>query len=168
MDIAAQISLNREEMEQRRLEAAQDLLNGLSQSKVARKFSVSRTTASRWYRALANKGVDSLKRRKATGRPSRLTPDQLHRIAEIYQDRPLTFGFADDHWTTAKMATVIESQFGVHYDRDHVGRLLFKLGLRERKPRTRHALSTAPAPYTASRYSPNTDLSRSEISPSVA
>ena len=168
MDIAAQISLNREEMEQRRLEAAQDLLNGLSQSKVARKFSVSRTTASRWYRALANRGVDSLKRRKATGRPSRLTPEQLHRIAEIYQDRPMTFGFADDHWTTARMATVIESQFGVHYDRDHVGRLLFKLGLRERKPRTRHALSASPAPYTASRYSPNTDLSRSEISPSVA
>jgi len=56
----------------------------------------------------------------------------------------------------------------VHYDRDHVGRLLFKLGLRERKPRTRHALSASPAPYTASRYSPNTDLSRSEISPSVA
>jgi transposase len=64
------------------------------------------------------------------------------------------------------MATVIESQFGVHYDRDHVGRLLYKLGLRERRPRVRHA---APAvPYAASRYSPNTDLSRPEISPSVA
>jgi putative transposase len=166
MDIAAQISLTREEMEQRRLEAAQDLLNGLSQSKVARKFSVSRTTASRWYRALANKGVDSLKRRKATGRPSRLSREQLDRVAQIYHDRPLAHGFSDDHWTTARMAAVIENQFGVHYDRDHVGRLLYKLGLRERRPRVRHA---APAvPYAASRYSPNTDLSRPEISPSVA
>jgi len=165
MDIAAQISLTREEMEQRRLEAAQDLLNGLSQSKVARKFSVSRTTASRWFRALANKGVDSLKRRKATGRPSRLSREQLDRVAQIYRERPMAFGFSDDHWTTARMAAVIENQFGVHYDRDHVGRLLYKLGLRERKPRVRHA--TAPAPYAASRYSPNTDLSRSEISPSV-
>jgi hypothetical protein len=40
------------------------------------------------------------------------------------------------------------------------------LGLRERKPRARHAV--AGTPYAASRYSPNTDLSRSEISPSVA
>jgi putative transposase len=166
MDIAAQISLTREEMEQRRLEAAQDLLNGLSQSKVARKFSVSRTTASRWYRALANKGVESLKRRKATGRPSRLSREQLDRVAQIYRERPVAFGFSDDHWTTSRMAAVIETQFGVHYDRDHVGRLLYKLGLRERKPRARHAV--AGTPYAASRYSPNTDLSRSEISPSVA
>lgn len=166
MNVAAQISLTREEMEQRRLEAAQDLLNGLSQSKVARKFSVSRTTASRWCRALASRGVDSLKRRKATGRPSRLTPEQLQRVAQIYRDRPMAYGFNDDQWTTARMATVIESQFGVHYDRDHVGRLLYKLGLRERRPRARHA--AAAPPYAASRYSPNTDLSRSEISPSVA
>ena len=165
MNIAAQISLNREEMEQRRLQAAQDLLNGLSQSKVARKFSVSRTTASRWCRALANKGVDSLKRRKATGRPSRLTPEQLTRVTEIYKERPMAFGFPDDQWTTARMATVIESQFGVHYDRDHVGRLLYKLGLRERRPRAKQP--TAVPAYAASRYSPNTNLSRPEISPSV-
>jgi transposase len=76
----------------------------------------------------------------------------------------MAYGFSDDHWTTARMAAIIETQFGVHYDRDHVGRLLYKLGLRERKPRARHAV----APYAASRYSPNTDLSRSEISPSVA
>ncbi|HKW97978.1 MAG TPA: helix-turn-helix domain-containing protein [Bryobacteraceae bacterium] len=165
MNIAAQISLTREEMEQRRLEAAQDLLNGLSQSKVARKYSVSRTTASRWYRALSSNGVDSLKRRKATGRPSRLTAAQLARVSEIYRERAIAYGFADDQWTTARMAAVIESQFGVHYDRDHVGRLLYKLGLRERRPKMRHATAT---PYVASRYSPNTDLSRPEISPSVA
>ena len=166
MNVDTQISLNREEMERRRLEAAQDLLNGLSQSKVARKFSVSRTTASRWYRALANKGVDSLKRRKATGRPSRLTREQLTRLAQIYSEAPIAYGYPDDHWTTARMAVVIESQFGVRYDRDHVGRLLCKLGLRERRPRTQHAVGTPP--YAASRYSPNTDLSRPEISPSVA
>src|SRR5438093_10916837 len=165
MNVDTQISLTREEMERRRLEAAQDLLNGLSQSKVARKFSVSRTTASRWCRALSNSGVDSLKRRKATGRPSRLTPEQLARVTEIYREKPMKYGFPDDQWTTARMATVIESQFGVHYDRDHVGRLLFKLGLRERRARTKHA--TALPAYAASRYSPNTNLNRSEISPSV-
>jgi len=164
MNIAAQISLTREEMEQRRLEAAKDLLTGISQSKVARKYSVSRTTASRWCRALSNKGVDSLKRRKATGRPSRLSAVQLARVAEIYRERPTAFGFADEQWTTSRMAAVIENQFGVHYDRDHVGRLLYKLGLRERKARPRPA--TMPA-YAVSRYSPNTDLSRPEISPSV-
>jgi putative transposase len=167
MDIAAQISLTREEMEGRRLEAAQDLLNGLSQSKVARKFGVSRTTASRWYRTLAGKGVDSLKRRKATGRPSRLSTDQLSRLAQIYREPPMAHGFQDDRWTTARLAVVIERQFGVRYDRDHVGRLIYKLGLRERKPRTKSTIPLAPS-YAPSRYSPNTDLSRSDISPRVA
>ena len=47
MDTAAPGLLNRDEMESRRLLAAQDLQTGLSQSQVARKFGVSRTTASR-------------------------------------------------------------------------------------------------------------------------
>src|SRR5258706_3133206 len=113
MDIAAQISLTREEMEGRRLEAARELLNGLSQSKVARKFGVSRTTASRWYRSLAGKGVDSLKRRKATGRPRRLTIAQFNRLGPIYPEPPPAHRYADERLTTARLAGVIVNQFGV-------------------------------------------------------
>src|ERR1700756_4507607 len=67
METAAQGILNRDEMESRRLLAAQDLQMGLTQSQVARKFGVSRTTASRWHRALDRRGVDSLRKRRATG-----------------------------------------------------------------------------------------------------
>ena len=70
MDTAAQGILTRDEMESRRLMAAQDLQTGLSQSQVARKFGVSRTTASRWRRALSGRGVESLRKRRASGRPS--------------------------------------------------------------------------------------------------
>src|SRR6059058_1586864 len=80
MDTAEQSILTRDEMESRRLMAAQDLQTGLSQSQVARKFGVSRTTASRWHRALNGKGVESLRKRRAPGRPSRLTADQLASI----------------------------------------------------------------------------------------
>ena len=76
MDTAAQGILTRDEMESRRLLAAQDLQTGLSQSQVARKFGVSRTTASRWNRTLSGKGVESLRKRRAPGRPSRLTADR--------------------------------------------------------------------------------------------
>ena len=73
MDTAAQGILTRDEMESRRLLAAQDLQRGISQSQVARKFGVSRTTASRWDRALSGKGFEALRKRRAPGRPSRLT-----------------------------------------------------------------------------------------------
>jgi transposase len=139
--IATEGVLSREEMETRRLAAADELLGGLTQSKVASKYGVSRTTASRWARALKSNGVEGLHKRRATGRPSRLRPDQLSQLREIYNEGAIACGFESDRWTTSKLAVVIEQKFGVHYDQDHVGRLLHKLGLRTRR-------RPAPAPAT--------------------
>jgi len=133
MDTAEQSILTRDEMESRRLMAAQDLQTGLSQSQVARKFGVSRTTASRWHRALNGKGVESLRKRRAPGRPSRLTADQLASINEIYHAGPRAAGFDSDRWTTMRFAEAIYTRFRVRYDPDHVGRIMHRLGLRERK-----------------------------------
>ncbi len=128
---ASESALNREEMERRRLAAAEQLLHGVSQAKVARMYGVSRTTTSRWYHALTRTGVDALRKRRATGRPSRLTPEQMRAIVSIHQEGALLHGFPTARWTTSRLAKAIEHQFGVHYDEDHVGRLMHKLGLRE-------------------------------------
>jgi transposase len=133
MDTAAEGLLSRDEMESRRLLAAQDLQTGLSQSQVARKFGVSRTTASRWNRALSRKGVESLRKRRAPGRPSRLTADQLKALADTYQAGPRASGFETERWTTARFADAIFALYGVRYDPDHAGRIMHRLGLRERR-----------------------------------
>ena len=133
METAAQGILNRDEMESRRLLAAQDLQTGLTQSQVARKFGVSRTTASRWNRSLSGNGVEALRKRRAPGRPSRLTADQLKTLTETYQAGPRASGFDSDRWTTARFAEAIFGLFAVRYDPDHAGRIMHKLGLRERR-----------------------------------
>ena len=133
METAAHGLLTRDEMESRRLLAAQDLQRGLSQSQVARKFGVSRTTASRWNRTLSGKGVESLRKRRAPGRPSRLTADQLKTLTDTYQAGPRAAGFETDRWTTARFADAIFAHFGVRYDPDHAGRIMHRLGLRERR-----------------------------------
>jgi len=133
METAAQGILTRDEMESRRLMAAQELLGGLSQSQIARKFGVSRTTASRWNRALGGKGVEALRKRRAPGRPCRLTAEQLAATTEIYKAGPRAHGFDCDRWTTMRFADAIQARFGVHYDPDHVGRIMHRLGLRERR-----------------------------------
>ena len=132
METAAQGNLTRDEMESRRLLAADDLQRGLSQSQVARKFGVSRTTASRWHRALSGRGVEALRKRRAPGRPSRLNAEQLRAVAEVYQAGPRAAGFDSERWTTARFADAIHARFGVRYDPDHVGRIMHRLGLRER------------------------------------
>lgn len=133
METAAQGILTRDEMESRRLLAAQDLQNGLSQSQIARKFGVSRTTASRWHRALHRRGVESLRKRRATGRPSRLTGDQRTVVIELFHGGARAAGFADDRWTTARLAQAIYARFGIRYDPDHVGRMMHQLGLRNKE-----------------------------------
>lgn len=164
MDTAAATILSRDELESRRLEAAQDLQRGLKQAEVARKFGVSRTTASRWGRALRGEGVEGLRKRRAPGRPSRLTPEQLAALPEIYGAGPQAAGLAASTWTTVRFAEAIFARFGVRYDCDHVGRIMHRLRLSERS-------RVQPPPEDVlygSRYSPNTVLSRSEISPTVA
>ncbi|HEY1337699.1 MAG TPA: helix-turn-helix domain-containing protein [Bryobacteraceae bacterium] len=151
-------------MESRRLLAAQDLQGGLTQSQVARKFGVSRTTASRWYRALSGRGVEGLRKRRAPGRPSRLNAEQLKTIAEIYRAGARSAGFDNDRWTTARFAQAIQARFGVRYDPDHAGRIMHRLGLRERTRTRRRAVDM----LYGSRYSPNTSLSLPEASPTVA
>ena len=133
METAAQGILTRDEMESRRLLAAQDLQDGLSQSQIARKFGVSRTTASRWHRALHRRGVESLRKRRATGRPSRLSREQRQGVVEVFHAGARASGFHDDRWTTARFASAIYHRFGVRYDPDHVGRIMHQLGLRPRQ-----------------------------------
>jgi transposase len=121
-------TLSRDEMEHRRMEAAEDFLHGLSHSQVVAKFGVSRTTASRWHRALTAKGLESLRKAKATGRPSRLTPEQKEQIANVFGQGASALGGSDNRWTATLLARVIEERFSVHYSLDHVARLLSKLG----------------------------------------
>jgi transposase len=161
MDTIAQGLLTRDEMESRRLLAAQDLQRGLSQSQVARKFGVSRTTASRWCRALSGRGLEALRKRRAPGRPSRLNAEQLGAVAEIYRSGPRTAGFDSDRWTTARFADAIQARFGIRYDPDHVGRIMHRLGLRDRLRRSRIA---AEAIYTPS-YSSAPVMSAAEVQP---
>jgi transposase len=149
MDTAAPSILTRDEMECRRLMAAQDLQSGLSQSQVARKFGVSRTTASRWHRAINGKGVEALRKRRAPGRPSRLSKDQLHGVADLYQAGSRAAGFDSDRWTTMRFADAIQQKFGVRYDPDHVGRIMHRLGLRDRKRSRRVAENVAVIPEMA-------------------
>jgi transposase len=159
METAAQGILTRDEMESRRLMAAQDLQRGLSQSQVARKFGVSRTTASRWNRALSGRGVDALRKRRAPGRPCRLNTEQLTGVTDVYKAGPRAAGFDAERWTTTRFAEAIRIRFGVQYDPDHVGRIMHRLGLRERRRSRR-----GEAFFTM----PGTIMSRPEATTSVA
>ena len=62
-----------------------------------------------------------------TGHPPKLSAAQKNLIPEFLWHGPEAYGFRGLVWTCARIALVIEEEFGVRYHKDHVGRLLKEL-----------------------------------------
>ncbi len=70
----------------------------------------------------------------ASGPPPRLTPAQKRSIPEFLWHGPEAYGFRGLVWTRARVARVIEVEFGVRFHRGHVGRLLKDLRWTPQQP----------------------------------
>ena len=122
-----------ERMEQRRMQGARLLEEGVSQAEVARRLGVKRQSVHQWAKVMAAKGEKGLAR-VSTGRKPRLNEVQLAQLAEHLQTGPQAHGYATALWTTERIARLIQRQFGVRYHRDHVGRLLGQMGWSCQRP----------------------------------
>lgn len=69
-------------------------------------------------------------------------------IREMFAAGPRVAGFDTDRWTTARLAQAIAVRFNIHYDPDHVGRLMHRLGLRA-KPAPTASVESIPEVYAA-------------------
>lgn len=113
--------------EWRRLRAVQLKREGWYQRAIAKAFDVNEATVSRWL-ARANKGgMESLLAHPGPGHPSQLNPVQRALIPEFLWHGPEAYGFRGRVWTCARVAKVIEEEFGVAYHKGHVARLLKEL-----------------------------------------
>ena len=121
-------------LEERRMEAARLLREGLSQSEVARRVGVHRQSVSRWVRELEQSGVRGLCRARRSGRPPKLSAAQLRDIERALKRGPETFGFATGLWTASRVRDLIEYRTGVRYHEAHVWRILRKLNWTCQRP----------------------------------
>jgi transposase len=121
----------------RRRRALQLLDQGLSLHDVARQIGCSASSVMRWrdQRDAIGEGVFQV--RASPGRPRKLTERERRRLVKLLLQGPLAHGYRTDLWTTQRIAEVIKLGFGVHYHRDHIGRLLASLGWSYQKPERR-------------------------------
>jgi len=110
---------------------------GETQSTVARRLDVSRTTAMRWAQAWDQRGREGLRAAGRAGRKPRLSEEQLQQVEEVLLGGPHGSGYPTEYWTLSRVAEVIEQLTGVHYHPGHVWRVLRKLGWSRQKPTTR-------------------------------
>ena len=100
---------------------------GWYQRDIAEALGVSEVSVSRWLARAREGGPEALLRRPAPGPPPKLSAAQRRRIPEFLWHGAEAYGFRGDVWTRARIARVIEEEFGVRYHKGHVGRLLQEL-----------------------------------------
>jgi len=121
-------------LERRRMEAAELLKRGVSQSEVARRLGVHRQSVIRWARQLAQSGKAGLKKAGRAGRKPRLSSAQLKQIEHALKRGPQTLGYATGVWTASRVRELIEDLCGVRYHEAHVWRILRQLGWSCQRP----------------------------------
>src|SRR6266436_9360266 len=123
MDVDDQLDLR----ELRRMRAWQLVQRGWKQRHVANALGVTEGAVSRWVAKARGEGPAALLARPRPGHPAKLNPDQVRLIPDFLGHGAEAYGFRGEVWTCARVAWVIEEEFGVTYHKDHVGRLLQEL-----------------------------------------
>jgi len=123
-----------EELEERRLRAAQLLREGVHQAEVARQVGAHRQSVSRWAAQLKSGGLRALKKAAHAGRRARLRPEDLRRIEKGLKRGPEALGYETSLWTAWRVAHLIEQECGVKYHPVQAWRILRQLGWSCQRP----------------------------------
>jgi putative transposase len=118
------------ELEQRRLLALRLLSEGVSTTEVARRTQVDSRSVRRWRAAARTAGEVGIAAKPTRGRPRRLKPGDLALLRWTLVEGRQEPGAPVRAWSCAEVAGLIERQFGVHYHRAHVNRILHTLGIK--------------------------------------
>jgi transposase len=120
--------------EWRRFRALYLKRRGWYQRDIAEALDVSEVTVSDWLALVRDGGPDALRARSSPGPPPKLTASQKRSIPELLWHGPEAYGFRGLVWTCARIARVIEEEFGVRYHKGHIGRILKALRWTPQKP----------------------------------
>lgn len=123
-----------QKLEERRLEAARLLRQGVRQAEVARQVGAHRQSVSRWAAQLQQGGIRALKQAGHAGRRARLRPEDLRRIEKGLKRGPEALGYETGLWTSWRVAHLIEQECGVKYHPVQAWRILRQLGWSCQRP----------------------------------
>lgn len=121
-------------MEERRFAALDLRKQGLSQAEVGSRLKVAQQTVSRWARQARQQGRKSLRKAGRAGRKPLLTGSHRQALEKGLVAGPEALGYETPLWTCARVAHLIEKQFGVSYHPAHVWKVLRQLGWSCQRP----------------------------------
>ncbi len=117
-----------------RVFAVNMVLAGYSTSVVAELAGVSKVSVNNWVKIADEFGFDALRAVKQSGRPSKLSDDQLQLIDAALQSNPEDYGFKV--WDGPSLSAYINDTFDVQICVRQCQRLFHELGYSHIRPQT--------------------------------
>ena len=131
-----QAQRHRDQLQQRRLRAAELFAAGVHQADVARQLGVSRQAVSTWHGRWTAGGSAALASRGPTGPSPRLDDAALAVIEQALKRGAVAGEFVGEVWTCERIALVIQRLTGVRHHPAHVWAILHhRLGWSVQRPR---------------------------------
>ena len=126
-----------EELQRRRLRAVELVNEGESPEDVAHFLGCGRSSVYTWVK-LAREHPEALAAKPHPGRTPRLTEADRGRLEELLLRGAVAHGWRTGLWTAARVADLIEREFGIAFHPEHVRKVLKrKLGWTSQKPQKR-------------------------------
>lgn len=118
-----------------RLHAILLVAQGMSCRQVSELLGDAPRTVSYWVRRFESEGLAGLAEAERSGRPRRVTEDQINQIQEAIRRTPVEYGLMANFWDGKLLSHFIHQRFAVELGVRQCQRLFRQLGFRLRKPR---------------------------------
>ena len=102
------------------------VLSGFSASEIGKMAGVSKVAVTSWVKTVDEKGFDALRSKGRSGRPSKLTEEQLKEIDSVLQSDPNTYGYK--LWDGPSLSAYINEHFIISISVRQCQRLFHELG----------------------------------------
>jgi len=133
------LAVEREAKPRVRLLAALHRKQGWSLDGIASSLSLPRMTVYNVLRRFAGRGVDAAYDAKRGGRPCYLSLREQVDLRRRLLKGPEASGFHEGFWSTRMVLQQVEQHYGKRYTREHMTRVLCKLGFSSQTPRPANA-----------------------------
>lgn len=100
--------------------------DGKSRYQIASYLKVSRTSVNRWISNYLSNGLNGLKEKKHTGRPSALTVEQKHELAKFIEST--NKNTSGEKLKGPEIQRFIVSRFGIEYEISNIYKILERMG----------------------------------------
>ena len=118
-----------------RLLAALKRKEGNTLEDIASSLQKPKTTIHDWLKRLEDNGIEKIYDDKQSGRPARLTQQQLNELEKVLDDSPQKQELPFVLWTTKLVQYIIIKLFNIKYELWNVGKIIKKLNYSLQIPR---------------------------------